>query len=159
MRHRKSGRPLGRNRSHRRALFRNLVSSFLRHGRIETTEAKGKEIRSLADRMITLGKRGDLHARRQAAAYLMDSRVVVHLFSDVAPRFSSRQGGYTRLIKTRARYGDGAQMVILELSEAGQRGVTEMPQVALTHTSSEAAPSPSPLASEGAEEKTPPTQN
>lgn len=117
MRHRKAGRPLGRNSSHRRALFRNLVTSFLRYERIETTEAKAKEIRSIADQMITLGKRGDLHARRQAAAYILDREVVSHLFSDVAPRFSSKEGGYTRLIKTRVRHGDGAPMVIVELTE------------------------------------------
>jgi large subunit ribosomal protein L17 len=117
MRHRKAGRPLGRNSSHRRALFRNLVTSFLRYERIETTEAKAKEIRSIADQMITLGKRGDLHARRQAAAYILDREVVSHLFSDVAPRFSSKNGGYTRLIKTRVRHGDGAPMVIVELTE------------------------------------------
>lgn len=117
MRHRKAGRPLGRNSSHRRALFRNLVTSFLCYERIETTEAKAKEIRSIADQMITLGKRGDLHARRQAAAYIMDRDVVSRLFSDVAPRFSSKNGGYTRLIKTRVRHGDGAPMVIVELTE------------------------------------------
>jgi len=117
MRHRKAGRPLGRNSSHRRALFRNLVTSFLRYERIETTEAKAKEIRSIADQMITLGKRGDLHARRQAAAYILDRDVVSHLFADVAPRFSSKNGGYTRLIKTRVRHGDGAPMVIVELTE------------------------------------------
>lgn len=118
MRHRKAGRPLGRNSAHRRALFRNLVTSFLRYERIETTEAKAKELRAIADRMISLGKRGDLHARRMAAAYILDKEVVSYLFAEVAPRFMSRQGGYTRLIKTRVRYGDGAPMVILELTEA-----------------------------------------
>lgn len=117
MRHRKAGRPLGRNSSHRRALFRNLVTSFLRYERIETTEAKAKEVRSIADQMITLGKRGDLHARRMAASYIMDRDVVSRLFSEVAPRFSRKNGGYTRLIKTRVRHGDGAPMVILELTE------------------------------------------
>jgi len=117
MRHRVAGRKLGRNSSHRRALYRNLVTSFLRHERIETTEAKGKEIRAIADRMITLGKKGDLHSRRQANAYLMSRGVVSSLFSDIAPRFSERNGGYTRLIKTRIRYGDRAPMVILELTE------------------------------------------
>lgn len=117
MRHRKAGRPLGRNGSHRRALYRNLVSSFLRHERIETTEAKGKEIRSIADRMISLGKQGDLHARRMAASYITDQEVVSRLFSEVAPRFSNKKGGYTRLVKTRIRHGDGAPMVILELTE------------------------------------------
>ncbi len=118
MRHRKAGRPLGRNTSHRRALFRNLVTSFIRHERIETTEAKAKELRAIADKMITLGKRGDLHARRMAAAYILDKEVVSFLFSDVAPRFQNKNGGYTRLIKTRVRHGDGAPMVILELTEA-----------------------------------------
>ncbi len=117
MRHRKAGRPLGRNSAHRRALFRNLVTSFLRYERIETTEAKAKELRAIADKMISLGKRGDLHARRMAAAYLLDKEVVSHLFSDVALRFQNRKGGYTRLVKTRVRYGDGAPMVILELTE------------------------------------------
>ncbi|MBI3802876.1 MAG: 50S ribosomal protein L17 [Nitrospirae bacterium] len=118
MRHRKAGRPLGRNSAHRKALFRNLVTSFLRYERIETTEAKAKELRAIADQMITLGKRGDLHARRMAASYILDKDVVSTLFADVAPRFMSRQGGYTRLIKTRVRYGDGAPMVIVELTEA-----------------------------------------
>ncbi len=117
MRHRMAGRKLGRNGSHRRALYRNLVTSFLRHERIETTEAKGKEIRSIADRMITLGKKGDLHSRRMASSYLMNRGVVSTLFSDIAPRFSGRNGGYTRLIKTRLRFGDAAPMVILELTE------------------------------------------
>ncbi|MFQ5579818.1 MAG: 50S ribosomal protein L17 [Nitrospiria bacterium] len=117
MRHRMAGRKLGRNGSHRRALYRNLVTSFLRHERIETTEAKGKEIRAIADRMISLGKKGDLHSRRRANAYLMSRGVVSALFSDIAPRFSGKNGGYTRLIKTRARYGDAAPMAILELTE------------------------------------------
>jgi large subunit ribosomal protein L17 len=112
-----SGRKLGRNGSHRRDLYRNLVTSFLRHERIETTEAKGKEIRAIADRMISLGKKGDLHSRRMASAYIMSRGVVSSLFSDIAPRFSGRNGGYTRLIKTRFRYGDAAPMVILELTE------------------------------------------
>jgi large subunit ribosomal protein L17 len=117
MRHRKAGRQLGRNSSHRRALFRNLVTSLLRHERIETTEAKGKEIRAISDKMITLGKQGDLPARRMVAAYLLDPKVVSRLFSEVAPLFTAVQGGYTRLIKTRIRYGDGAPMVIVELTK------------------------------------------
>ncbi len=132
MRHRKNGRPLGRNRSHRRALFRNLVTSLLRHERIETTEAKGKEIRAISDKMITLGLQGDLASRRQAAAYLQDPKVVARLFSDLAPLYKTQPegkeggkptekkrggGGYTRLIKTRVRYGDGAPLVIVELTK------------------------------------------
>ena len=115
MRHRKSGRQLGRNTHHRRALFRSLVTSLLEHERIETTEAKAKEVRILADRIITLGKRGDLHARRRALAYVRTREVVGKVFSDLAGRFAQRPGGYTRLIKTRRRIGDAARMVVIEL--------------------------------------------
>jgi large subunit ribosomal protein L17 len=117
MRHRKAGRQLGRDSQHRRSLFRNLVSSFLHYERVETTSAKAKEIRSIADRMITLGKRGDLAARRMALSYLQSRDVVAKLFSEIAPRFVSRNGGYTRIIPTRQRRGDGAPMVLLELTE------------------------------------------
>jgi large subunit ribosomal protein L17 len=115
MRHRKSGRQLGRNTHHRRALFRSLVTALLEHERIETTEAKAKEVRILTDRIITLGKRGDLHARRRALAYVRTSTVVGKVFSDLAGRFAERPGGYTRLIKTRRRIGDAARMVVIEL--------------------------------------------
>jgi large subunit ribosomal protein L17 len=115
MRHRKSGRQLGRNTHHRRALFRSLVTALLEHERIETTEAKAKEVRILTDRIITLGKRGDLHARRRALAYVRTSKVVGKVFSDLAGRFAERPGGYTRLIKTRRRIGDAARMVVIEL--------------------------------------------
>ena len=119
MRHKKRGRQLGRDTKHRRALFRNLVTSLLDHERIETTEAKAKEIRGIADRMITLGKQGDLAARRRAASYLMSRRIVSKLFSEIAPRFGQRPGGYTRLIKTRVRCGDGARMAVVELVVQG----------------------------------------
>jgi large subunit ribosomal protein L17 len=115
VRHRKSGRQLGRNTHHRLALFRSLVTSLLEHERIETTEAKAKEIRILTDRMITLGKDGSLHARRRAASYIRTKTVVSKLFKDLAGRFSERKGGYTRLIKTRRRVGDAAPMVVIEL--------------------------------------------
>jgi len=115
MRHRTSGRQLGRNTHHRRALFRSLVTSLLEHERIETTEAKAKEIRILTDRMITLGKQGDLHARHRAQAYIRAKDVVAKLFKDLAGRFSERHGGYTRLVKTRRRLGDAAPMVVIEL--------------------------------------------
>lgn len=118
MRHRKAGRQLGRDTQHRRALFRNLVTSFLKHERVETTTAKAKELRAIADQMITLGKRGDLHARRMALGYIQSRDVVGKLFSDIAPRFAARNGGYTRLIPTRRRYGDGAPMALLELTES-----------------------------------------
>ncbi|MBI1819882.1 MAG: 50S ribosomal protein L17 [Nitrospirae bacterium] len=115
MRHKCSGRQFGRNSGHRKALFRSLVTSFFEHERIETTEAKAKEIRTFTEEMITLGKRGDLHARRQAASFILKKDVVSRLFKDIAPRFATRNGGYTRLVKTRRRHGDGAEMAILEL--------------------------------------------
>ena len=96
------------------------MTSFLRHERIETTEAKAKEIRPIAERMISLGKKGDLHSRRMACAYLLNRGVVSRLFSEIAPRFSKKKGGYTRLIKTRLRYGDAASMAIVELTEMEQ---------------------------------------
>ncbi len=115
MRHRKKGRQLGRQTKHRRALFRNLVTSLLDQERIETTEAKAKEIRGFADRMITLGKEGTLPARRRALGFLRSKSVVSKLFDDVASRFKDRPGGYTRIIKTRRRIGDAAEMVAIEL--------------------------------------------
>ncbi|HRI38649.1 MAG TPA: 50S ribosomal protein L17 [Nitrospira sp.] len=115
MRHRKKGRQLGRQTKHRGALFRNLVTSLLDHERIETTEAKAKEIRGFTDRMITLGKEGTLPARRRALGFLRSKTVVSKLFDDVAARFKDRPGGYTRIIKTRRRIGDAAEMVAIEL--------------------------------------------
>jgi len=119
VRHRKKGRQLGRNTKHRRALFRNLVTSLLEHERIETTEAKAKELRGFTDRMITLGKEGTLAARRRALGFILRKDIVSKLFSDVAPRFRNRPGGYTRIIKTRRRVGDGAEMVAIELVVRG----------------------------------------
>ena len=115
MRHKCAGRQFGRNPGHRKALFRSLVTSFFEHERIETTEAKAKEMRPFTEQMISLGKKGDLHARRQALSFIRDKDVVSRLFKDIAPRFSTRNGGYTRLVKTRRRLGDGAEMAILEL--------------------------------------------
>ncbi len=115
MRHRKKGRQLGRQTKHRGALFRNLVTSLLDQERIETTGAKAKEIRGFTDRMITLGKEGTLPARRRALSFLRSKAVVSKLFSDVATRFKDRPGGYTRIIKTRRRVGDAAEMVAIEL--------------------------------------------
>ncbi len=117
MRHRKKGRQLGRNTKHRRALYRNLVTSLLDHERIETTEAKAKELRGITDKMITLGKSGTLHDRRRALQVLQTKQTVEKLFNDVASRFQSRAGGYTRIIRTRRRPGDGAPMVAIELVE------------------------------------------
>lgn len=117
MRHRKAGRKLGRSSGHRKALYRNLITELLRHERIKTTEAKARAVRPLAEKMITLGKRGDLHSRRLAAARLNDPRMVKKLFEDLAPRYQDRPGGYTRLYKLGPRQGDGAHMALIELVE------------------------------------------
>jgi large subunit ribosomal protein L17 len=119
VRHRKRGRQLGRNSKHRLALFRNLVTSLLEHERIETTEAKAKELRGITDRLISLGKEGTLHARRGALRVLRTKQTVQKLFDDVAKRFPARHGGYTRIIKTRQRPGDAAKLVAIELVEKG----------------------------------------
>jgi large subunit ribosomal protein L17 len=115
VRHKKKGRQLGRQTKHRRALFRNLVTSLLEQERIETTEAKAKEVRGFTDRMISLGKEGTLPARRRALSFLRSKTVVTKLFADVAGRFRDRPGGYTRIIRTRRRVGDAAEMVAIEL--------------------------------------------
>ncbi len=117
MRHGCAGRQFGRDSGHRKALLRTLVRSLLAHEKIETTVAKAKEVRPLAEKMITLGKRGDLHARRQAQSFLQDEKVVKGLFADIAPRFASRNGGYTRIVPTRQRMGDAAPMAVIELIE------------------------------------------
>lgn len=110
-------RRLGLRSEHRRSVLRNSVTSLLDQGKITTTETRAKEIKRLTDKMITLGKRGDLHARRQAFSYLTSEDVVSKLFNDIAPRYSERQGGYTRITKVGNRKGDGAPMAILELVE------------------------------------------
>lgn len=115
MRHRKSGAKLNRTSSHRKAMFRNMVTSLFKHSKITTTEAKAKELRKLADKMVTLAKRGDLHARRQAFAVIREKDVVHQLFNDAASKFGSRQGGYTRIIKLGLRSGDAAPMTMIEL--------------------------------------------
>ncbi len=115
MRHARSGKKLGRDSAHRKALYSNLAGALITHGRIETTEAKAKAVKPFAEKMITLGKRGDLHARRLAMAELRSNDVVHRLFSDVAPRFAERQGGYTRVVKLGPRQGDAASMALLEL--------------------------------------------
>ena len=119
MRHRKRGRQLGRNSKHRLALFRNMVTSLMEHERIETTEAKAKELRGITDRLITLGKQGTLQARRGALRVLRTKQTVQKLFDDVAKRFPERNGGYKRIIKTRQRPGDAAKLVAIELVEKG----------------------------------------
>jgi large subunit ribosomal protein L17 len=115
MRHQRSGKKLGRDSAHRKALYSNLAGALIQHGRIETTVAKAKAVRPFAEKMITLGKRGDLHARRQALAALRSNNVVHTLFADIAPRFADRPGGYTRIVRLGQRQGDAAEMVYLEL--------------------------------------------
>ncbi|MEJ2202364.1 MAG: 50S ribosomal protein L17, partial [Desulfuromonadaceae bacterium] len=117
MRHNKSGRRLGRNSSHRSAMMRNLVTSLLEHEKITTTDCRAKELRKVVDKMITLGKRGDLHARRQALQVIRDGKVVGKLFERIAPRYQDRPGGYTRIIKLANRVGDNASQSIIELVE------------------------------------------
>ncbi len=119
MRHGKSGRKLGRNSSHRKAMFRNMVTSLLEHGAVQTTDAKAKELRRVADRMITLGKTNTLHAKRRAARTLRSRDVLAKLFDEIAPGFTERDGGYTRIVKLGPRRGDGAEMSIIELMPAG----------------------------------------
>jgi large subunit ribosomal protein L17 len=108
-------RKLGRRTDHRKAMLRNQVTSLLEHGRIETTVTRAKETQRIAERMITLGKRGDLHARRQALSYIYSEDVVTKLFEEIAPKYSDRNGGYTRVLKMGPRRGDGSEMAILEL--------------------------------------------
>jgi large subunit ribosomal protein L17 len=115
VRHQRRGKKLGRDSAHRKALYSNLAGALIEHGRIKTTEAKAKAVKPIAEKMITLGRRGDLAARRQALAYLRSQEIVHQLFADVAPRFADRPGGYSRIVKLGPRYGDAAEMVYLEL--------------------------------------------
>ena len=108
-------RKLGMVSSHRNLVLRNMTTDLLKHGKITTTETRAKEVKRMADKMITLGKRGDLHARRQALAYMMDETVVKNLFDEIAPKYAERNGGYLRIIKTMPRRGDAAPMAIIEL--------------------------------------------
>ena len=115
MRHRNKGRALSRTPSHKKATMRNMATSLFRHERIETTTAKAKELRPFAERLITLGKRGDLHARRLAGRLIADRQVLGKLFDDIGPRFTERAGGYTRILKLGNRRGDAAEMALIEL--------------------------------------------
>ena len=121
MRHQKAGRKLGRTASHRNAMFRNMVTSLFQHGRIQTTDAKAKELRRWADQMITLAKRGDLHARRQALAVIRDKAVVHKLFEEAKKRFGDRAGGYTHIVKVGRRRGDAAPISLVELVTAEEK--------------------------------------
>jgi large subunit ribosomal protein L17 len=122
MRHLKSGRRLNRTSSHRWALIRNLITSLLRDEKIQTTDPKAKELRRWADRVITLGKQGSLHARRQALGIVQDKAVVRKLFDSIAPRFKDRPGGYTRIIKVGTRRGDAAPISLIELVARAEGG-------------------------------------
>lgn len=117
MRHGMSGRKLGVTTSHRKAMFRNMAVALIKHEQITTTLPKAKELRPVVEKLITLGKRGDLHARRQAFALLRDETIVSKLFSTIAERYKSRQGGYSRVLKAGVRYGDAANMAVIELIE------------------------------------------
>ena len=115
MRHRKAGRKLNRTSSHRKAMFANMAAALIKHEQIVTTLPKAKELRSVADKLITLGKRGDLHARRQAISKIRDVDMVKKLFDVLGPRYTERNGGYTRVLKAGFRYGDSAPMAVIEL--------------------------------------------
>ena len=128
MRHRVAGRHLGRDTAHRLSLYRNLVTDLLKYERITTTEAKAKEIRPMAERIITLGRRGDLHARRQAMKFVFDPRVVKKVFDDIGPRMASRPGGYLRITGMEPRKGDGAKMATIELVDFVDAAPTPRPQ-------------------------------
>lgn len=145
MRHRWGGRKLGRTSSHRQALLRNLVTALLEHEKIETTDAKAKEVRRVAERMITLGKRGDLHARRQALRVVRTKEVTAKLFDELAPRYQERPGGYTRVLKVRRRVGDAAPISLIELVDrvGGQTpGKGEPPEGKSGRAKTKAKPGP-----------------
>lgn len=121
MRHGKSGKKLGRTSSHRIAMLRNMVTSFLKHEKVKTTDVKAKELKKVAEKMVTLGKRGDLHARRQAAAFVRDKEIVTKLFDELSARYRDWNGGYTRIVKMGFRVGDNAPMSTIEfIREATQ---------------------------------------
>jgi large subunit ribosomal protein L17 len=127
MRHQRSGKKLGRDSAHRKALYANLTGSLIEHGRIRTTITKAKAVKPIAEQMITLGRRGDIHARRQAVAFLRSKDVVHKLFTEIGPRFAERPGGYLRIVKIGPRYGDAADMVYLELVDTPLVFKTRLP--------------------------------
>ncbi len=128
MRHQNQGRKLNRTSAHRKALFRNLVLSLIRHERIRTTDAKAKELRRFADRMVTLGKRGDLSARRRAFDFIRSRDAVKKLFDEIAPRFKDRAGGYTRVIKFGFRRGDAAPLSVIEFTGGAEQAQGKKPR-------------------------------
>ena len=133
MRHRNSGRKLNRTSSHRRAMFRNMATALLKHEQIKTTLPKAKELGPVVEQMITLGKRGSLHSRRQALSYLKDEAIVRKLFDGLAERYESRAGGYTRVLKAGFRYGDSAPMSYIELVDRDEdaKGLDSGPDMSL----------------------------
>jgi large subunit ribosomal protein L17 len=128
MRHLNQGRKLNRTSAHRKALFRNMLLALIRHGRITTTDAKAKELRRVADRMVTLGKKGDLAARRRAFAFIQSHQLVKQLFDDIAPRFKERNGGYTRVVKYGWRRGDAAPLSIIEFTGQEEQAKGKKPR-------------------------------
>jgi len=148
MRHQRAGKKLGRDAAHRKALYSNLTGALIEHGRITTTVTKAKAVKPIAEQMITLGRRGDLHARRQAVAFLRSKDVVHKLFAEIAPRFRDRPGGYARIIKIGPRPGDAAEMAYLELVEEELTPRPRRERVAV----------PSARAPEPAVEEPPPTE-
>ena len=141
MRHRRSGRKLNRSPSHRKALFANMASALVKHEQIVTTLPKAKELRRVVDRLITLAKRGDLHARRQAISNMRDKAMVAKLFETLGPRYQERNGGYTRVLKAGFRYGDSAPMAVIELVDRDPeaRGQDSGPRPDLDEAEDEAA--------------------
>ena len=121
MRHRKAGRKLSRTTSHRKAMLRNIVTSFMKHEKIVTTDAKAKELRKIAEKIITLGKKDSLHARRQVLSFIRERAVVKKLFEELSPRYSERDGGYSRIVKAGYRAGDNAPMSVIELISEGEK--------------------------------------
>src|ERR1700751_5843371 len=128
MRHQRAGRKLGRDAAHRKALYANLTSALIEHGRIKTTVAKAKEVRPVAEQMITLGRRGSVHSRRQALKFLRSQDVVHKLFSEVGPRFADREGGYSRIVRIGPRLGDAAEMAYLELVDFTPEALAPRPR-------------------------------
>jgi large subunit ribosomal protein L17 len=141
MRHRMSGRKLNRTSAHRKAMFNNLVAALIRHEQITTTLPKAKDLKPIADKLITLGKRGNLHARRQAIAVLGDAALAAKLFDTLAPRYAKRSGGYTRVLKAGFRYGDASPMAVIELVERdpAAKGSEDKVRVAEAQKATEAA--------------------
>jgi large subunit ribosomal protein L17 len=154
MRHRVAGRHLGRETSHRLSLYRNLVTDLLRYERITTTEAKAKEIRPMAEKIITLGRRGDLHARRQALRFVYDTHVVKKVFDEIGPRMAGRPGGYLRITGLEPRKGDGAHMAAIELVDYVDAPPTPRPARVTAAPSSNAVAAIAPAAPTGEPEMT-----